>query len=302
MWADVDEDDDAQDTKLISRSIGVTSNAIKEADSLVANVDKTKSSNQRPGDREHDVKPGFRRMVVVETDVEDPDSEADFDEFSKESADAVEFTGSAMACAASPLDLNYREGTGEEPRRSGLTKSASTSDDISDGADRPRSGLTRSASSSATLRYVSPRSGSARSASIIATSHADIHSLHDVVKSSRSGLDKSASARETSRRHADNCHRDELRFLEKLDKDSRALSMEVVRAQATVGNDSTECDSPPRVAEMAKLTGLTPWYSLDLTVKGPDGLKWDFTKARGRLTAWKRIKSDMPYLSIGSPL
>ena len=58
---------------------------------------------------------------------------------------------------------------------------------------------------------------------------------------------------------------------------------------------------PHRVREVAKELGYQGGYSLDLTVPGPDGLKWDFTRARDRMKAWKLIFRDQPYMTIGSP-
>ena len=77
--------------------------------------------------------------------------------------------------------------------------------------------------------------------------------------------------------------------------------MEVVRTKSNVGNDILDFYSPPRITHMAKLMGLQPGYASDFTVKGPDGLRWDFTRARDRLEAWKLTLRDRPYLIIGSP-
>ena len=149
---------------------------------------------------------------------------------------------------------------------------------------------------------VSPTcSGSTKSASTSAASQICIYSLHGDEGGPRSGSDKSASTRVASQCSVHKCQEDELKFLDKLDRDSRALNMEMVRAQAKVGNDVTEFYSPPRIAHMAKLMGLTPDYPRDLTTRGPGGFKWDFTRARDRLKAWKLIKRDRPYLIVGSP-
>ena len=84
LWSDVDEDEDAKDTKLISKSIDVLSHIVAEAHSVfdehckvyVSNMDGNDDARRgEPTDREPDVRVGFRRMAVVETDCEDSDDD-----------------------------------------------------------------------------------------------------------------------------------------------------------------------------------------------------------------------------------
>ena len=62
-----------------------------------------------------------------------------------------------------------------------------------------------------------------------------------------------------------------------------------------LGVDITEVYSLDRGDEVAKRHGLVPGSSLDLT-KG-----WDFTKPEHSRAAWRKIKTEDPYLIIGSP-
>ena len=66
-------------------------------------------------------------------------------------------------------------------------------------------------------------------------------------------------------------------------------------ASAILGVDFTEVYPQERVNEVAKKHGLVPGSSLDLTNR------WGFTKPEHRRAAWKKIKSEDPYLIIGSP-
>ena len=61
------------------------------------------------------------------------------------------------------------------------------------------------------------------------------------------------------------------------------------------GMDVTEVYSPERVTRACLKMGLWPGSSMDLT----NG--WDFSKSEDRLRAWRQIKSENPYLLIGSP-
>ena len=68
-----------------------------------------------------------------------------------------------------------------------------------------------------------------------------------------------------------------------------------ILSSAIMGVDITEMFSPERVNKVARKFGLVPGSSFDLT----DG--WDFTKSDHRMKAWAKVRSESPYLIIGSP-
>ncbi len=67
-------------------------------------------------------------------------------------------------------------------------------------------------------------------------------------------------------------------------------------------NDISEIYSPPLVTKLAEKHGLTPGWSLDLTVPDERGIMWDFTKAARREDARRLVQSTRPKVLIGSPM
>ena len=91
------------------------------------------------------------------------------------------------------------------------------------------------------------------------------------------------------------------RDLDGLERETRELDVEVLKAKTKATHAASELYSPPRIVKLLKEWGWQGGYSLDLTHHGPDGQRWDFTKASHRLRAWRLLKRDGPYLLIGSP-
>ena len=89
--------------------------------------------------------------------------------------------------------------------------------------------------------------------------------------------------------------------LDMLNEETRCREFEAVSKARGASNHISEIYSPPRVTELARAMGLQPGFSLDLTAKAPDGRYWDFSRATDRMKAWRLIKSQKPYLLIGSP-
>ena len=63
-----------------------------------------------------------------------------------------------------------------------------------------------------------------------------------------------------------------------------------------------EVYSPPRVAEMANITGMRGGWSLDLTTCDADGMPWDFDDSKMRNRAARKLFNDKPIVLIGSPM
>ena len=95
--------------------------------------------------------------------------------------------------------------------------------------------------------------------------------------------------------------KEEAKALESLEEGEKMRQMEVVRRKLGISNDLTEMYSPWRVNEVIKELKMRPGFSLDLTVPGPDGKAWDFSKPSDRLKLWKLIYKHRPYFVIGSP-
>ena len=64
---------------------------------------------------------------------------------------------------------------------------------------------------------------------------------------------------------------------------------------AIMGVDITEVCSPERLAQVAKILGLTAGSSIDLT----DG--WEFNRDDHKRQAWAKVREEAPVLLIGSP-
>ena len=63
-----------------------------------------------------------------------------------------------------------------------------------------------------------------------------------------------------------------------------------------------EIYSPPRVVAMANKMGLSRGWSLDLTTQDENGVAWDFNKIHMRNKAVRKLLTDQPLVSIGSPM
>ncbi len=66
------------------------------------------------------------------------------------------------------------------------------------------------------------------------------------------------------------------------------------------GGMVSELYSPPRVTATLPKLGLVAGSTFDLYA-GEAGVSWDFTQRRDRERAWQRIRTEEPYLVIGSP-
>jgi hypothetical protein len=77
--------------------------------------------------------------------------------------------------------------------------------------------------------------------------------------------------------------------------------MKVIRSKMKCKNDLSEVYSPPRVVTVAEAAGLRGGFSLDLTVPGPGGEVWDFSRKVCRDKALQMTREEKPYLLIGSP-
>ena len=83
--------------------------------------------------------------------------------------------------------------------------------------------------------------------------------------------------------------------------DSGASGAAVVGLSGQV--DVSEVYSPPRVVPLAEKCGLSPGFSLDLSILDPDdGKPWDFNSRAKRTKVMKIIKELEPQLLIGSPM
>ena len=80
-----------------------------------------------------------------------------------------------------------------------------------------------------------------------------------------------------------------------------AEDLDVVKKFMNAKVDIAEAHSPPRITAEAKKAGMVSGFALDLTVAGPDGKPWDFTKKSCRQRAWRLLKEQRPYMLIGSP-
>ena len=94
---------------------------------------------------------------------------------------------------------------------------------------------------------------------------------------------------------------EKLNLIEDIAKLEEVLSVErnetnrrIVMMLAT-GADITEVSSPPRIAEAAKEVGLIPGDSMDLLTG------WDFRKSADRRRAIENIKTQRPFVIVGSP-
>ena len=88
---------------------------------------------------------------------------------------------------------------------------------------------------------------------------------------------------------------EDIRLLEStLWKDRIEENKKILMMLAT-GADLTEVFSPPRVATAAQELGLVPGSSLDLKTG------WDFSRSQDRRKAIELIKTQRPYMIIGSP-
>ena len=90
---------------------------------------------------------------------------------------------------------------------------------------------------------------------------------------------------------------DEIAEIERMDFDLGSMDLvdRKIVAAAILGVDITEVYSPERVAQVAKRYGLTAGTSMDLTTG------WDFNREDHKISAWKTIKEEAPYMLIGSP-
>lgn len=70
--------------------------------------------------------------------------------------------------------------------------------------------------------------------------------------------------------------------LDAVKKAVRKQDMEAMREAIGVDHDVAEVFSPPRVSDAALQLGMRPGYSRDLTVPGPDGKVWDFSRWKDR--------------------
>ena len=89
--------------------------------------------------------------------------------------------------------------------------------------------------------------------------------------------------------------------LQALDNENKARDMEVIRRKLGIGHDLTEVYSPWRVNDAVRLLDMKPGYALDLTVPGPDGQHWDFSKPADRMKLRRLVKERRPFFIIGSP-
>ena len=94
---------------------------------------------------------------------------------------------------------------------------------------------------------------------------------------------------------------EKLNLIEDIAKLEEVLSVErnetnrrIVMMLAT-GADITEVSSPPRIAEAAKEVALIPGDSMDLLTG------WDFRKSADRRRAIDNIKTQRPFVIVGSP-
>ena len=67
------------------------------------------------------------------------------------------------------------------------------------------------------------------------------------------------------------------------------------------GDDVAEVYSPPRITKLARELGMDAELSFDLTVPGPDGFVWDFSRREARERALRMIQQKRPLLLILSP-
>ena len=81
-----------------------------------------------------------------------------------------------------------------------------------------------------------------------------------------------------------------------------SLLNSVTMAQMREQMDVAEVYSPPRVVEMAKKMGLRAGWSLDFTTTDDEGNPWDFNKAHMRNKVVRKLLTDKPRFSIGSPM
>ena len=95
--------------------------------------------------------------------------------------------------------------------------------------------------------------------------------------------------------------RDEAMAMRSLESQGRLRDMEVVRRKLGCKNDVSEVYSPPRIVTVAQAAGLRGGFSLDLTAPGPDGERWDFSRAECGRKAIEMMNEQKPYLLIGSP-
>ena len=68
--------------------------------------------------------------------------------------------------------------------------------------------------------------------------------------------------------------KDEARVLDQLSQETRSMEMENVLEAKGADHGVIELYSRPRIVPLAKRYGLTVGYSLDLTMRGPDGQFW----------------------------
>ena len=91
-------------------------------------------------------------------------------------------------------------------------------------------------------------------------------------------------------------------LLDQLGSSGRSYTREAQRAGRKI---ISEMYSPPRVTKELKKMGhkhLVPGFALDLTVVDPDdGLPWDFSDCRKQDKPMKMVRSQKPYMVIGSP-
>lgn len=90
-----------------------------------------------------------------------------------------------------------------------------------------------------------------------------------------------------------------MQALNKFEGDTRAVEMEHIVQARGAHHALSELYSPPRIVPLAKRYGLKLGYSLDLTVRGPDGHFWDFSKLNYRVKLRALIARDTPYIIIG---
>ena len=94
---------------------------------------------------------------------------------------------------------------------------------------------------------------------------------------------------------------DKMNLVEDIRRLKEVLSLERVEVNRRIimmiatGADITEVFSPPRIAEAAKEFGLIPGESMDLATG------WDFSKAADRRRAIEQIKTQKPFVIVGSP-
>ena len=94
---------------------------------------------------------------------------------------------------------------------------------------------------------------------------------------------------------------DESKVMDALEGQSRLMDMEALRKKMGVSHDLAEVYSPWRVNQAMKDLKMRPGNSLDLTVPGPDGRHWDFSKPSDRRLAMWLVRTRRPTWVIGAP-